>query len=923
MLSRIPRYLSVCLLSTFALGWFSSANAQVSGPPSANCHVTDGSFTTCPNDKQEWSDVIPVAFPATDSYLYVNQDAAHAFLYLMYDFPIRTTPIAATDSVHVSFFTVETEASLPVLITYDVYIMGNGQMQILQQGKPTPAGRIVSAVGFNASPNSATPHLMAELQVPLSAGPPSTYSPDPLYWSASIPPTPPPPPCPTDPGKTFNKCVKAYASAGGTILTLGGIGAGVAGGLCTAGTIGACAPAEVGLIIGGGISAALGYLLDKYIAGDPPGIIYTIPPDSNYTVIAQPATYNLSVPLTGVTPQEEAALTAFFKNQESAIAIAQAGITSIARAEGATAAGSQTWFTTQTQQAQIYGSQLGTLLSNEPTLVSAIAAAFKAAGSQGTFNLANVNAYLAATKPGAPPSELLTEFNLALQTLTQQLGFTAADQANILQLIALSDPQSVASLGTGAFPASLVDPASSTAILQLGSSLVLNAPSPTALNSSFQATLAGDYVANGVGLRGQTSGNIPLTGIPSGATIVRAFLYWGMLDNGEDTSLHQMTLNGTPIIGSLIGSGPDTCWGDSNSFTYRADVTSHVTGNGTYALTGVASGGSILAEGASLVVIYQLTGAPVKTIILDDGNLSMPNGTSTGTASFGSFTASSPVTAATTFIVGDGQGTNFGATPTSFTGTAGTINFPNLFDSLEGAYWDTATFKVSSAVGAGSDTGSASITITGDCLLWSAQAFSVTSSPVTTPLTLTAGVVEAGANGDTVINLRGLAPGDAPTLEQQIEAIVQFRIIQNPSLSGPELTTQLVNGLVNDGVIPPSEAASIEAAVNSALVTPAATSVKTSTTVMGMPNANLTTGEAITVTAVVKASSGTASPTGTVTFTSPTNPGTLTVTLDSTGKASFKTIVPKPGTYSLIATYNGAAGFTGSVSPTVTRVVVQ
>lgn len=121
----------------------------------------------------------------------------------------------------------------------------------------------------------------------------------------------------------------------------------------------------------------------------------------------------------------------------------------------------------------------------------------------------------------------------------------------------------------------------------------------------------------------------------------------------------------------------------------------------------------------------------------------------------------------------------------------------------------------------GSDSDSATITINSDCLLWSAQGFSVTSTPVTTPVTATAGVVQANANCDTVVNLRGLGPNDAPTLQDQITMVVQFRTIQNPSISGSALTTQLVNGLVNDGVIPPQQAGTIISGVEQQLVAPA------------------------------------------------------------------------------------------------------
>jgi hypothetical protein len=90
-------------------------------------------------------------------------------------------------------------------------------------------------------------------------------------------------------------------------------------------------------------------------------------------------------------------------------------------------------------------------------------------------------------------------------------------------------------------------------------------------------------------------------------------------------------------------------------------------------------------------------------------------------------------------------------------------------------------------------------------------------------VTATAAVVEAGANGQTVVNLRGLALTDAPTLADQITSIVQFRTIQNPSLSASLLTSQLVTGLVKDGLLSSADANSTQAAVLQNVVTPVAT----------------------------------------------------------------------------------------------------
>ena len=97
--------------------------------------------------------------------------------------------------------------------------------------------------------------------------------------------------------------------------------------------------------------------------------------------------------------------------------------------------------------------------------------------------------------------------------------------------------------------------------------------------------------------------------------------------------------------------------------------------------------------------------------------------------------------------------------------------------------------------------------------------------------------------------------------------------------------------------------------------------VGTTTALAITPNSNLVSGQPITVVATVTPASGTAIPTGTVTFSDPTLPGTATVPLDATGKATYKGTLPPHGTYTLIATYNGSANFVGSVSPPITRTV--
>jgi hypothetical protein len=254
-----------------------------------------------------------------------------------------------------------------------------------------------------------------------------------------------------------------------------------------------------------------------------------------------------------------------------------------------------------------------------------------------------------------------------------------------------------------------------------------------ALSNFTSFMLHGDYVAAGVGLRDKAGGDITIAGVPADSTIKAAYLYYGYLDDGESASLKTITFAGTSFTGTKTGEGPDTCWGRTNSFGYRADVTAKVTGNGTYAITGVASGGQILAEGATLVVVYQNAASPPHQILLYDGDDVVNTSGATATNTFGGFTIVDPGTARTTFIVGDGQTGKGYDDNDSFTGSKGTRNLDNTFTGADGNYWDTATFDVSAQVAVGDTSVSAKIGTAsgpdgGDCLMWVAHVLSVSSN---------------------------------------------------------------------------------------------------------------------------------------------------------------------------------------------------
>jgi hypothetical protein len=118
-----------------------------------------------------------------------------------------------------------------------------------------------------------------------------------------------------------------------------------------------------------------------------------------------------------------------------------------------------------------------------------------------------------------------------------------------------------------------------------------------------------NYVSAGVGgLRNQTSGVIAVSGVSG--TVTKAYLYWqGPTRSLSPTVNASIKLNGNTVVGTNIGFSNDNCWFYDNSQGYRADVTSIVTGNGSYTISDYridppSTVGGANLNGASLIVFF-------------------------------------------------------------------------------------------------------------------------------------------------------------------------------------------------------------------------------------------------------------------------------------------------------------------------------
>ncbi|MDD2891316.1 MAG: hypothetical protein PHE49_11875 [bacterium] len=223
----------------------------------------------------------------------------------------------------------------------------------------------------------------------------------------------------------------------------------------------------------------------------------------------------------------------------------------------------------------------------------------------------------------------------------------------------------------------------------------------TPLTVFYADSFCGGYVAKGVSLRSTRSGNITISGIPAGSTIRKAFLYWNALTSTLDSiGGNSGVFNGTPITGQITGSDDDPCWSVGYSQSFRKDVSSLVTGNGTYSLT--SFNGGYYAEGATLVVFYENTTLSKKSFVLYDGNVLFAS--ATGVESYNwtvqCIQASSPVVEAKiTYIIADGQGP--GLPDLMFYNDS--LLDTNCTEGFDGPYWDTKTYDVTSLTPPGSN----------------------------------------------------------------------------------------------------------------------------------------------------------------------------------------------------------------------------
>jgi hypothetical protein len=311
------------------------------------------------------------------------------------------------------------------------------------------------------------------------------------------------------------------------------------------------------------------------------------------------------------------------------------------------------------------------------------------------------------------------------------------------------------------------------------------------LNFGNNFFVTGDYVVAGVGLRGLGNGSgfatgtitmpdantVPSTGVPAGAQVVAALLYWQTVESSQTTFAGQHGFfgpyNGVPftgysISGAVLGNpnapvswSSGGCSGNSQGSktirTYRADVRAflpvdsegNVEANGTYGVrladSGSNGGGVPLTLGATLVIIYRLLdkSEPLNSVVIYDGSFA-PSNTSSDMiqAIEGFYEAGVPPDqknpkAKLTEIVGNGQPNKNESVYLNY--LTNPVNLPSLYGNssppFPGYYnqsWDNPTWIVNSygnAVQENDSSETASVMpapTNSGCVSWGAVIFSTT-----------------------------------------------------------------------------------------------------------------------------------------------------------------------------------------------------
>lgn len=294
----------------------------------------------------------------------------------------------------------------------------------------------------------------------------------------------------------------------------------------------------------------------------------------------------------------------------------------------------------------------------------------------------------------------------------------------------------------------------------------LGLPSMVASDFTYLSTMWNtDWTYAGVGgLRNNGSGNIALAGVSG--TISKAYLYWHGPQTANANANAAITFAGSPITGVSLGLSSDNCWNFPASGAYRADVTSLVTGNGSYSLANmVKSGGDINVNGASLLVFFNDgNSSNNRDVILFDGNDSNVNNSYDANGWNLTFNGINYSGGAANVVFGVSDGQTFSEAKIDLNGNtflaAGNIfqgnSVPGNSPFRNGNLWDIKSYNLAGALSMGVNNLNFTTTYYDDCFSGVHVAFDLPAGAAPPPPPGPGGVPDS-APGAAIVAFLGLA----------------------------------------------------------------------------------------------------------------------------------------------------------------------
>lgn len=312
-----------------------------------------------------------------------------------------------------------------------------------------------------------------------------------------------------------------------------------------------------------------------------------------------------------------------------------------------------------------------------------------------------------------------------------------------------------------------------------------------------------DYVVTGASLRPNSdqsnpcamtgNGDAAVSGIPVGATIVAAWLYWA----GSGPADLFVKLNGSDLTADQSWSTSAIINGSSLSFFGAVkNVTGLVSGNGSYTVSqlavtnnGAYCDSEVVLGGWSLVVVYSVSSAPTRTIQIRDGLAVVRNGSSTV-----SFTDFGPgASARASLLTWEGDPGIIDGESVVFNGT--TVSGSNPFNSASTALGGANTYGMDfdsydlTALQASNGSGTLTMTTGNDAILPQALVTAVDAGLVdVTPKGLGTPVVRLGGGSYSqsffVENRSGIAESYDLIARVQGAAFVTVDSITGPGMVG-------------------------------------------------------------------------------------------------------------------------------------------